>query len=172
MNLKNTIVLGIIAVFGFAVVSHDINIKISSTKPVQVCNKVDTKKTVLDKYKNAKNLNEEQLKELLYAVGFEGHALKMAWSIAMAESNGRPLAFNGNRKTGDSSYGIFQINMIGELGPDRREKFDLKTNSELLDPVKNAQIAFHMSDGGSDWSAWKDGRNQRVQEFLSEFNAI
>jgi len=140
MNLKNTIVLGIIAVFGFAVVSHDINIKISSTRPVQVCNKVDTKKTVLDKYKNAKSLNEEQLKELLYAVGFEGHALKMAWSIAMAESNGRP--------------------------------FDLKTNSELLDPVRNAQIAFHMSDGGSDWSAWKDGRNQRVQEFLSEFNAI
>ena len=110
--------------------------------------------------------------ELLSAVGFKGEGLKMAWAIAMAESNGRPLAFNGNRKTGDSSYGIFQINMIGDLGPDRREKFDLDYNSDLLNPVKNAQIAFHMTEGGKNWAAWKHGQNIRVKEFLTEFPAI
>ena len=73
-------------------------------------------------------------------VGFEGVGLKKAWSIAKRESNGRPLAYNGDKKTGDSSYGIFQINMIGDLGPTRLEKFDLKSNKELFDPVTNAEI--------------------------------
>jgi hypothetical protein len=62
--------------------------------------------------------------------------------------------------------------MIGELGPDRREKFNLLTNEQLFDPITNAQIAFHMTNGGTDWSAWKHGKSLRVQEFLTEFPAI
>jgi len=100
-------------------------------------------------------LTDEDLVRLLSAVGFEGKALKTAWAVVKKESNGRPLAFNGNRRTGDSSYGIFQINMIGGLGVDRREKFDLNSNVELFDPVVNAQVAYHMSGGGEDFSAWK-----------------
>ena len=130
---------------------------------------INKTEAILKKYTNAVYLDDQDLKELLSAVGFKGHGLKMAWAIAKAETNGRPLAFNGNQKTGDSSYGIFQINMIGELGPDRREKFDLKSNSELLNPVRNAQIAFHMSRGGEDWSAWKNGQSSRVKYFLQEY---
>jgi len=100
-------------------------------------------------------LTDEDLARLLHAVGFEGKALKTAWAVVKKESNGRPLAFNGNRKTGDSSYGIFQINMIGGLGVTRRDKFDLSSNVELFDPVVNAQVAYHMSGGGDDWTAWK-----------------
>ncbi len=100
-------------------------------------------------------LTDEDLVRLLHAVGFEGKALRTAWAVVKKESNGRPLAFNGNRKTGDSSYGIFQINMIGGLGVTRREKFDLNSNVELFDPVVNAQVAYHMSGGGDDWTAWK-----------------
>jgi len=100
-------------------------------------------------------LTDEDLARLLHAVGFEGKALRTAWAVVKKESNGRPLAFNGNRKTGDSSYGIFQINMIGGLGVTRRDKFDLNSNVELFDPVVNAQVAYHMSGGGDDWSAWK-----------------
>lgn len=174
MDLKNTIVLGMVAVLGFTAVVHDINVKTDSKKEqiVRVCNEKETKEKTLKKYANATKLNEKELMELLSAVGFKGEGLKMAWAIAMAESNGRPLAFNGNRKTGDSSYGIFQINMIGDLGPDRREKFDLDYNSDLLNPVKNAQIAFHMTEGGKNWAAWKHGQNIRVKEFLTEFPAI
>lgn len=174
MNLKNTIVLSMVAVLGFTAVVHNINVKTTAQEQavIRVCNEKEVKEKVLKKYSNATRLNEKELMELLSAVGFKGQGLKMAWAIAMAESNGRPLAFNGNRKTGDSSYGIFQINMIGSLGPDRREKFNLEYNSDLLNPVKNAQIAFHMTDGGTDWSAWKYGKSIRVKEFLSEVSAI
>ena len=96
-----------------------------------------------------------ELAQMLSAVGFEGKALKTAWAVVKKESNGRPLAFNGNTRTGDSSYGIFQINMIGGLGVARRDKYDLDSNKDLFDAVINAQIAYHMSGGGKDWTAWK-----------------
>lgn len=99
--------------------------------------------------------SDVELAQLLYAVGFEGKALRTAWAVVKKESNGRPLAFNGNVRTGDSSYGIFQINMIGGLGVDRREKYDLNSNKDLFDPVVNAEIAYHMSSGGKDWTSWK-----------------
>jgi len=104
-------------------------------------------------------LDPLELKELLSLVGFEGKALKEAWAIVMKESTGRPKSHNGNSNTGDNSYGLFQINMIGGLGEDRREKFDLKQNSDLWNPVLNAQIAYHMSNGGEDWGSWGIGPN-------------
>jgi hypothetical protein len=119
-------------------------------------------------YKPSEMLTDEELKLLLETVGFEGVGLKKAWSIAKRESNGRPLAYNGNRNTGDSSYGLFQINMIGNLGPTRLEKFDLQSNKELFDPVTNAEITYYMTNGGIDWSAWK-GMTPRAKEFLLKF---
>ena len=101
---------------------------------------------------------DEELAKMLSTIGFEGRALKVAWAVVKKESNGRPLAFNGNVKTGDSSYGIFQINMIGGLGVARRDKFDLDSNKDLFDPVVNAQIAYYMSNEGSDWSSWGVGK--------------
>jgi len=127
----------------------------------------------LDKYRGAKELSDTDLVDLLSAVGFEGKALKVAYAVAKKESNGRPLAHNGNVNTGDNSYGMFQINMLGSLGEDRREKFELTTNKDLLDPVTNAQIAYHMSDGGKDWSAWKvypgQKNGERYESFLKKF---
>jgi len=117
------------------------------------------KKETLEKfsntvYKPSEMLTDKELVSLLKSVGFEGKALKMAWAIARTESSGRPMAYNGNRKTGDSSYGIFQINMLGNLGDDRKEKFDLRSNVLLFDPVINAEITYHMTKGGIDWSSW------------------
>ena len=119
-------------------------------------------------YKPSEMLTDQELLTLLETVGFEGSGLKQAWSIAKRESNGRPLAYNGNRKTGDSSYGIFQINMIGDLGPERLEKFDLESNKELFDPVTNAEITYYMTNGGIDWSAWK-GMTPKAKEWLLQF---
>jgi hypothetical protein len=123
---------------------------------------------ILSKYHNSDSLTDHQLVELLNAVGFEGKDLREAWAVAKKESNGRPLAYNGNRKTGDSSYGVFQINMIGGLGADRREKFGLESNAELLNPVINAQIAYHMSNGGENWASWK-GMTARTKAWLAKF---
>jgi len=130
----------------------------------------------LERFSNQrKPFTDEELARLLYAVGFEGKALKVAWAVVKKESNGRPLAFNDNARTGDSSYGIFQINMIGGLGVDRREKYDLRNNAELFNPVINAEIAFHMSDGGETWTSWKVGHGyngvdqERFESWYAKF---
>jgi hypothetical protein len=128
-----------------------------------------SKEKKLEKYENAHNLTDEQLVDMLKVVGFEGKALKSACAIAKAESNGRPLAFNGNIKTGDNSYGVFQINMLGELGSDRREKFKLDSNAELLNPIVNSQIAFYMTKGGKDWSSWSSVNGKRYQEWYNKY---
>ncbi len=111
----------------------------------------------------AKQLTQHELVELLAAVGFEGHALKTAWSVVMRESRGRPIAHNKNANTGDNSYGLFQINMIGSLGIDRLAKFQDKIGiaktSDLLDPVANAKAAYYMTAGGKDWGSWGLGAN-------------
>jgi hypothetical protein len=120
---------------------------------------VYTKKSVLE---------PEELKDLLFSVGFRGESLRQAWGVAMKESTGRPMAHNDNPATGDNSYGLFQINMIGSLGPARLEQFNLKKNSDLFDPVRNAEIAFLISDGGKDWSAWH-GITQKTLEWIKEF---
>jgi hypothetical protein len=140
---------------------------------VQPKTEVQLKKETLEKYSNtvykpSEKLSDYQLKELLAAVGFEGKALRTAWAIAKTESSGRPLAYNGNRNTGDSSYGIFQINMLGNLGVARKEKFDLRSNVLLFDPVINAEITYYMTNGGLNWSAWK-GLTPRAKEFYLKF---
>lgn len=123
---------------------------------------------ILVKYENAASLSDSDLVNLLKAVGFTGPGLKIAWATAKKESNGQPIRFNGNKKTGDSSYGLFQINMIRDLGPERRDKFNLRTNSDLLNPVINAQIAYHMSNGGKNWSAWH-GITSKTKMWLKKF---
>jgi hypothetical protein len=123
----------------------------------------------LEKYHNADRLTKTDLVGLLSAVGFKGQDLREAWAIAMKESRGNPLSHNGNRKTGDNSYGLFQVNMIGSMGQERRDKFSLDYNAELLDPVVNAKIAYHMSNGGKNWSAWKGTQTKVVKFWLSQF---
>jgi len=122
----------------------------------------------LESFENKVSLTDLELKELLSLVGFKGKDLVVAWAVAKKESNGRPLAFNGNHKTGDSSYGMFQINMIDDLGPDRRTKFDLESNAELFNPVKNAEIAYYMTSGGEDWSSWK-GITPKTRSWMAKF---
>jgi hypothetical protein len=129
----------------------------------------DKNEKILTKHKNATSLNDSQLLELLKAVGFQGQALRTAWAVAKAESNGRPLAFNGNIKTGDSSFGVFQINMLNALGEDRRERFDLKHNADLFNPVVNAQIAYRMTKGGIDWKAWSSFNKGAHYKWLNKF---
>jgi hypothetical protein len=94
------------------------------------------------------------LMSILKQAGFRGNALKMAYSIAMAESGGRAGAHNGNAGTGDNSYGLFQINMLGAMGPDRRRRYGLKSNSDLYNALTNARIAYKMSNGGKNWMPW------------------
>lgn len=159
---------GVILVLATGSMAFGTSIAFAPTKAEAITAIHTKREATLVKYHNADTLTAQQLVELLSAVGFKGQDLKEAWAVAMKETTGRPLAHNGNRKTGDNSYGLFQINMIDELGIARREQFGLESNAELLNPVVNAQIAYHMSKGGKDWSAWK-GLTPRTKEWLSKF---
>jgi hypothetical protein len=119
-------------------------------------------------YANDEQLAPEELRDLLYSVGFRGEALRQAWGTAMKESTGRPMAHNKNSNTGDNSYGLFQINMIGSLGPARMEHFGLSSYEDLFNPVINANIAFQMSNEGNNWKAWH-GITDRTKEWMSQF---
>ena len=117
----------------------------------------------LASFENAKVLTEHELVDLLAAVGFEGKALKTAWSVVMRESRGRPVAHNKNANTGDNSYGLFQINMIGDLGVSRLAKFQdvigITKYADLFNPVTNAKAAYYMTAKGKDWASWGLGPN-------------
>jgi len=115
--------------------------------PVMVCDK-------FSQFRNAATLTSGQLIALLRNAGFTGNALRVAWAVAMRESHGHPLSHNTNRYTGDNSYGLFQVNMIGAMGADRRAWLGLKSNDELLDPVTNVQAVYRMTRGGKDWGSW------------------
>ena len=162
--------MGVLMVLNISASSASIQLTDTPTTPAVVTDP-------LVKYKGAKTLDNDQLIELLGAVGFKGKELKVAWAVTKKESCGRPVAHNDNTGPGDKSYGLFQINMIGSLGADRREKFGLETNNQLFDPVTNAKIAFHMTKGGSDWGSWGLGPNaydgtaheHKITELMSEF---
>lgn len=147
----------------------------SKEEPIEMV--IEKPKDPLDKYRDVKDLSDTDLADLLSKVGFEGKSLKIAWAIAKKESNGRPKAHNDNLGTGDNSYGIFQINMIGDLGDARREKFGLKKNSDLFDPVTNAEIAYHMSARGTNFGSWGlgpqaydgDPSEPKILEWMSRF---
>lgn len=101
-------------------------------------------------YDRKTQLSDKELDSILRQAGFKGNGLKMAKAIAFYESTNRPMSLNRSSEC----YGLFQINMSGSLGPNRRDKYGLKSNEDLYNPLISAQIAYEMSNGGSNWSAW------------------
>lgn len=83
--------------------------------------------------------------------GFPESEIGTAIGVAMAESGGDTNAHNA--KPPDDSYGLWQINMLGSLGPARRKQFGITKNEQLYDPSTNAKAAY-MVWKGSGWNAW------------------
>jgi murein DD-endopeptidase MepM/ murein hydrolase activator NlpD len=105
------------------------------------------------------------------AAGFTGNAAKTAWAIAMAESNGRPNAYNP--KGMDDSWGAFQINMKNDdprnpnMGIKRLKQFGLTSNEQLLDLYTNARAAWMVSEQGTAWGKWTTYGGSRYKKFLA-----
>lgn len=111
----------------------------------------------------AERLSDEELARLLYQAGFrDPDVIATMVAIAHPESGARPDAYNGNTRTGDQSYGLWQINMLGAMGPQRRKTFGISSNDQLFDPLTNAKAAFaiYQSQGFAAWSAYKAGKHQ------------
>jgi hypothetical protein len=105
-------------------------------------------------------LSQAQIEVYAQAAGMSNPKLMAA--IAMAESKGGdPRAHNPIPP--DNSYGLWQINMIGKLGPARRKQFGLKSNEDLYDPAINARVAAAIlkSQGLSAWSTYTSGAYEK-----------
>lgn len=96
--------------------------------------------------------------------GGEDSAVVRATAIAMAESGGDAGVVN--RKPPDLSYGLWQINMLGDMGPQRRKEYNLASNEDLLTPSTNARVA-HGIQQSQGWGAWTTFTNGAYKDHLS-----
>lgn len=110
-------------------------------------------------------LSAEQIARHAYAAGFRGQGLTTAVAVALAESGGRTTAHNATPP--DDSYGLWQINMLGALGPDRRRQYHLKSDDQLFDPDTNARVANSISGDGHDFTPWSTYTNGAYKDHLT-----
>lgn len=112
------------------------------------------------------------LMQALHSRGFRGKALSTAFAVALAESGGRATATNAT-----NDHGLFQINMAGALGKERLAKtwknsmgatFKLNGLKDLYNPTTNTDVAYHMSNKGSNWSKWVAYKNGAFTNFLDD----
>lgn len=91
--------------------------------------------------------------------------LATAVAIAWAESKGNIKAHNSTPP--DDSYGLWQINMYGSLGPDRRRRFNLSRNDDLFSATTNARVAHALWLTGG-WRPWSTYTNGAYKAYLAE----
>lgn len=104
-------------------------------------------------------LSPSQLAYYARAGGIPDDKLETMVAAAMTESGSRINAHNPNASTGDNSYGLWQVNMLGDMGPERRRQFGISSNEELFDPLVNARAASQIlqSQGLNAWSVIRSG---------------
>lgn len=111
------------------------------------------------------SLTGRSVYNLAKGAGFSSSEADIMTQIAAKESNWNTSAFNGNANTGDESYGLWQINMLGDLGPARRKALGLSKNADLFDPTTNARAARYIfkGQGYRAWSVYKNGSYKSVK---------
>lgn len=97
-------------------------------------------------------LSQNAIYTLARQAGLADGPAQTAAAIAMAESGGNPNSHNSTPP--DDSYGLWQINMLGALGPARRTLYQLKANTDLYDPATNARVMSAISKQGQDFKPW------------------
>jgi hypothetical protein len=102
--------------------------------------------------------------------GFTPAEARVATAIALAESGGHPRAHNPVPP--DDSYCLMQVNMLGALGPERRARFHLRSNSDLYDPAVCMRAAYSISGGGSSWQPWTTYTRGSYQSYLALSNQL
>jgi hypothetical protein len=110
-------------------------------------------------------MTPEQIADHAYRAGFRGQGLTTAVAVALAESGGNPKSHNATPP--DDSYGLWQINMLGAMGPERREQYHLESDSDLFDPDTNAKVANSLSRDGKSWTPWSTYTNGAYKSHLT-----
>ena len=107
-------------------------------------------------------MNIDQLRTLAASVGFPNPGTAAA--IAMAESRGNPSAQNivTNPAPGNGperSFGLWQINTLAHPQYDEQS---------LLNPTYNAQAAFAVSKGGTDFTPWSTYNHGDYEQYMTD----
>jgi hypothetical protein len=87
----------------------------------------------------------------------------------MAESGGNPASHTVD--SDDDSWGLWQVNMRGGMGPERRRAFGLSSDSQLTDPKTNARVA-HAIQQSQGWDrAFGSYSSGAYRKFLPQAQA-
>lgn len=110
-----------------------------------------------------------QLYALARSVGFPASTATKMVAIALRESAGNPNAYNGVAP--DSSYGLWQINMYGPLGPQRLALFRIGYAGALFDPETNARAAYALWGGNDNnlnvaWAINRSPWKEKYEQYL------
>lgn len=97
---------------------------------------------------NGAALTAQQLKSVLQTAGFGEPSIRTAYGIAMRESRAYPRVVSPKNSNGTQDHGLFQINDVHRASTDF---------TQIYDPVFNAQVAYRLSNGGSNFGAWGIG---------------
>ena len=100
-------------------------------------------------------MNPRDIAVILKRRGFPEDAIWKMLAISHRESRWIPSVHNVNPRSGDDSYGLFQINMKGDTGAGRRKAWAswLTSDKGLLDPKNNIHAA-RLIFGGGNLDAW------------------
>jgi len=104
---------------------------------------------------------------LAIAQGLTPARARIAAAIGQGESGGNPNAHNTNTATGDNSYGLWQINMLGRLQAERLALLGIPNNEALFDPQTNARAMRILSANGTDFTPWSVFKSGAYKEYLN-----
>ena len=110
-------------------------------------------------------MNQSQIFSLAKNAGLSDDRAKVAAAIAMAESGGNEKDVTND--SDDYSFGLWQINMKGSMGPSRRAMYGLARNEDLLDPATNARVMSAISHQGQNFNAWTTYTSRKYKDWLS-----
>lgn len=104
------------------------------------------------------NVSPKQLYSALTAAGLPPAAAAAFVSIAGRESNYNTNAFNGNARTGDQSYGLFQVNLLGGGWTNFLKAHGMSDPTSQLRTLQGsvqAAAAIYGNSGLHSWGAYK-----------------
>lgn len=106
-------------------------------------------------------LSAQQIADFANAAGFTGSNLAIAVAVAKAESSGDTSARNpksGTDRLGDYYRGLWQISTVHKQYPD----------AVCYDALGNANAAYAISGGGTNWKPWETYTNGAYKKYLDE----
>lgn len=112
-------------------------------------------------------LNASEIASFAQSAGMMNN-VQIATAIALAESGGDTTAHNAIPP--DNSYGLWQINMLGPLGPQRRKMLGISKNEDLYNPNINAKAMVKLSNGGKNFVPWTTYTSGKYKLFMNEAN--